>query len=235
MVQGIQNRSAAQRRSDAGLPEFASSLVPRSRYNSPVYMVLKRMVDLSVAVAMLLILAPLFLIVSVLILLTDGRPIFYSHSRVGKGGKVFRMLKFRTMVRNADEVLKRDPELYAEYLRNWKLDHDPRVTKIGAWLRSTSVDEFPQLWNVIRGEMSLVGPRPIQERELAMYDAHAAEVYRAMVPGCAGLWQCSGRSDTTYEERLRLDEQYLRTASVRADVKIMIMTGLAILRREGAH
>lgn len=198
-------------------------------------MALKRMVDLSVAGTMLVMLSPLFLVVALAILLTDGRPIFYSQSRVGKGGRMFRMFKFRTMVRDAEAALRSDPKLYAEYLQNWKLDNDPRITKIGRWLRATSVDEFPQFWNVILGDMSIVGPRPIQQSELGMYDPHAAEVYCAMVPGCAGLWQCSGRSDTSYEDRLKLDEQYLLTASVRADVKIMIMTGLAMIRREGAH
>jgi hypothetical protein len=123
--------------------------------------------------------------------------------------------------------------LWAEFQKNFKLDPDPRITKVGAFIRKTSLDELPQFWNVLKGDMSVVGPRPIVEKELAMY-GDKQDVYLAMKPGCAGLWQCSGRSETTYEERIELDEQYYRAASIRNDIKILVMTLISIVRREGA-
>jgi hypothetical protein len=144
------------------------------------------------------------------------------------------MLKFRSMVKNAEEVLKRDPVLYEEFKTNFKLKNDPRILPIGKFIRKTSLDELPQLINVLRGEMSIVGPRPIIEKELEMY-RDKKDIYLSMKPGCAGLWQCSGRSETSYEERVALDEQYYVTASIRNDIKILVMTFLAILKKEGAQ
>lgn len=204
------------------------------RYGRSSYMVLKRVVDVVCASLGLLVLLPFFLIVSAFIIATDGMPIVFRQSRVGRHGKEFKVFKFRTMVNNAEEVLKRDPALYAEYQKNFKLENDPRITKIGNFLRKTSMDELPQLLNVVRGEMSLVGPRPILNNELVKYGDHQ-DVYLEMLPGCAGLWQCSGRSDTSYEERVSLDAEYYRKAGIRMDLWIMYRTFISILKREGAQ
>lgn len=208
--------------------------LPSSRYGSPGYRLAKRAFDFLAAILGLLILFPVFLVVALLIAAKDGFPVIYRHQRVGRNGKPIHILKFRSMVKNADEVLKADPVLYAEFLKTFKLENDPRITKVGAFIRRTSLDELPQLLNVVTGEMSLVGPRPVVPSELARY-ADRQDVYLAMVPGCAGLWQCSGRSDTTYAERVELDLEYYEKASFWADVSILFRTAVAILTRKGAH
>lgn len=204
------------------------------RYGHSSYMVLKRIVDFVLAGLGLLVLLPFFAVVSAIIFFTDGRPIVFRHSRVGRHGQMFQVYKFRTMVNNAEEVLKRDPALYEEFKQNFKLENDPRITKIGRFLRSTSMDELPQLINVVCGQMSLVGPRPIVPNELEKY-GDRKDVYLEMLPGCAGLWQCSGRSDTTYDERVDLDAEYYRRAGVRMDLWIMWRTFISIIKRDGAH
>lgn len=214
--------------------EAVKKTLPPSRYGQPGYMLIKRTFDLLVAGVGIVVLFPVFLIVALLIAAKDGFPVIYRHRRVGRNGKPIHILKFRSMVKDADEVLKRDPALYAEFLKTFKLENDPRVTRVGAFLRRTSLDELPQLLNVVTGEMSLVGPRPIVPKELDRYEDRQ-EVYLAMIPGCAGLWQCSGRSDTTYEERVSLDLEYYQKASFWTDVSILFQTVRAILRREGAH
>ena len=194
----------------------------------------KRAFDIVAALAALIVLFPVFLVIWALIAIRDGFPVIYRHRRVGQHGDPIQILKFRSMVKNAEEVLKSDPALYAEFLKSFKLENDPRITKIGAFLRRTSLDELPQLFNVITGQMSLVGPRPIVPNELERYEDRQ-DVYLAMIPGCAGLWQCSGRSDTTYQERVQLDLEYYEHASFWGDISILIRTGVAIVRRKGAH
>jgi exopolysaccharide production protein ExoY len=193
----------------------------------------KRVFDFTAAFLLLLAIWPLLLLVAIAILITDGRPVIFRHKRVGRHGKVIPVLKFRSMRKNAEEILKRDPELLRQFQENFKLDRDPRVTRIGHILRSTSIDELPQLWNVLVGQMSLVGPRPIVQDELARYGEHA-DVYLSLVPGCTGLWQCSGRSDTTYEERVQFDVQYAREASLGLDIMVTLKTIPAVLARRGA-
>ena len=195
---------------------------------------MKRLFDVLLSGTGLVLSSPLWLLIALAVVAEDGRPVFFTQERVGRGGRRFRAFKFRSMVKNAEAVLAARPDLMEEYKRTFKIANDPRIFPLGKFLRKTSLDELPQLWNVIRGEMSLVGPRPIVEKELEMY-GDQKEIYLAMKPGCAGLWQCSGRSDTTYEERVLLDEQYYRGASLRNDLKILFMTFLAIFKREGAH
>lgn len=204
------------------------------RYGRNSYMALKRVVDFTLATLGLLVLFPFFVVVAAMIYATDGRPIVFRQSRLGRHGKIFKVFKFRTMVNNAEEVLRRDPKLWEEFQTNFKLEHDPRITKIGAFLRKTSLDELPQLFNVVSGEMSLVGPRPIVPDELEKY-GERKDVYLEMLPGCAGLWQCSGRSSTTYDERVDLDAEYYRKAGLRMDLWIMWRTFVAIVKRDGAH
>lgn len=213
------------------LPEVTSEF--RAQYSRPHYIFGKRLFDLIVAITALIVLFPVFVIVSILVVATSGFPAVYRQTRVGKGGKLFKIYKFRSMVKNADEILKSHPELMEEYRRTYKIANDPRISKVGHFLRSTTLDELPQLFNVIKGEMSIVGPRPIVPPELEKYGDHK-HIYLYMKPGCAGLWQCSGRSDLTYDERVRLDLKYCREASLRYDLRILGRTFLAVVRRRGA-
>ncbi len=216
------------------LSSAAAGTLPPSRYGRPGYRWTKRIFDIVVALLLLVILFPLFVVVGLLIAAHDGFPVIYRHRRVGQHGRTIHILKFRSMVKNAEKVLEADPVLYAEFLKTFKLEHDPRVTKVGAFLRKTSLDEIPQLLNVLAGEMSLVGPRPVVLNELQRYEDRE-DVYLATFPGCAGLWQCSGRSDTTYQERIRLDLEYYENASFWNDVSILIRTAVAVVAKKGAH
>jgi undecaprenyl-phosphate galactose phosphotransferase len=198
---------------------------------------IKRGFDILVGGTLLLALSPLFGLISWRLMRKRG-PVFYGHERVGKGGKRFTCLKFRTMVPNADQVLEdyltRHPEQRAEWEHHHKLKNDPRITRIGAWLRRTSLDELPQLINVIRGEMSLVGPRPVVVDELERYGDNLI-YYLESHPGLTGLWQVSGRSDVTYRQRVHLDCWYARNWSLWCDVVILIKTPKAVFRGFGAY
>jgi lipopolysaccharide/colanic/teichoic acid biosynthesis glycosyltransferase len=167
----------------------------------------------------------------------DGGPATFTHYRVGCGGRLFRCIKFRTMCLDAErvlaELLARDPARRAEWERDQKLSDDPRVTPIGRWLRRSSLDELPQLLNVLRGEMALVGPRPITAAELHRYGAVRWQ-YLSVLPGMTGLWQVSGRNRTGYERRVELDQLYVKTRSAWLDCKILAKTVLVVLAREGA-
>ncbi|HSI71555.1 MAG TPA: sugar transferase [Fimbriimonas sp.] len=200
------------------------------------YRIGKRVMDIVLALGALILLSvPVFLVVSIIIVATDGFPIFYRQRRVGLNGKLFWIYKFRSMRKDADRILLENKELLAEFEKNFKLEKDPRITPIGNFIRKTSIDEFPQFLNVLLGNMSLVGPRPVVERELeTLYGADAA-YYTAVKPGCAGLWQCSGRSDTTYEERVALDVRYVKEASLSFDVVILVRTFFAIVLKKGAR
>jgi Undecaprenyl-phosphate galactose phosphotransferase WbaP len=181
---------------------------------------------------------PLIATIVLLIKLTSPGPATYAQKRIGKGGRPFWAWKFRTMVVNADELLQqyldRDPELRAEWERDHKLKNDPRVTAVGYWLRKTSLDELPQLWNVLRGEMSLVGPRPIVAAEIPKY-GDWMELYEQATPGITGLWQISGRNNTTYDMRIALDSRYVLNWSPWLDLYILARTIKVVLRREGAY
>ncbi|HTQ09650.1 MAG TPA: sugar transferase, partial [Fimbriimonadaceae bacterium] len=191
-----------------------------AQYARPHYQVGKRLFDITVATLALLVLSPIFIGVYLVILLTGGFPVVYKQTRVGRNGKHFQILKFRTMVRNAEQILRDRPELMEEYLRTYKIANDPRISGLGHFLRSSTLDELPQLINVIKGEMSLVGPRPVVPPELEKFGDDQG-IYLYMKPGCAGLWQCSGRSDLSYEERVRLDLVYCKRASLRYDFMIL--------------
>jgi exopolysaccharide production protein ExoY len=198
----------------------------------------KRSVDVLLAVVALLLLVPLFLAVAAMIKLSGGGPVLYSHRRVGCNGKTFGCLKFRTMVEDSDTVLKRylaaNPAAAAEWQSTRKLKHDPRVTPLGAVLRKTSVDELPQLINVLRGEMSLVGPRPISAEEIAAYGAKINDYFAAR-PGLTGVWQVSGRNNVAYEHRVALDSDYVQNWSLGRDVVIIARTIPAVLKADGCY
>ena len=210
----------------------------RDRSQDILRRTVKRMVDLVGSILLLTLCWPLFAAIAVAIKWYDKGPIFYGHMRIGRSGKPFRCLKFRTMASDADERLARwreeHPDLYAEFLKTYKLRNDPRVTTPGTWLRRTSLDELPQLFNVLRGEMSLVGPRPVLQRELDAYYGNAARLYIRVRPGMTGLWQVSGRSDTTYEERVTYDELYVLNWSFWYDLVILFQTAWFVIRGQGA-
>ena len=199
---------------------------------------LKRALDLSVSITLGLAVLPLVALIVVLIRLGSPGPIFYGQERIGRFGRRFKAWKFRTMLPDADAVLARyldeHPQLAAEWKANHKLRCDPRVTWIGRWLRSTSLDELPQVWNVLVGEMSLVGPRPIVAGEIDKYAEHY-EQYVQVLPGITGLWQVSGRNNTTYEERVSLDVYYVQNWSLWLDIYILACTAKVVLLCEGAY
>ena len=205
--------------------------------NGALHEGIKRAVDISGALLIAAVFSPLIIPV-ILTLWRQGGPIIYKHRRVGRGGRVFECLKFRTMVPNADQVLRElleaHPELKREWVRDHKLRNDPRVTPIGRFLRRTSLDELPQLWNVLRGEMSLVGPRPIVREELLRYGRNVRD-YLAVNPGITGLWQVMGRNDTDYRRRVVLDTYYVRNQNVILDLYILFKTTLVVLGRTGAY
>ncbi len=200
--------------------------------------VAKTVLDYVGATLGLIALSPLFLAIIIIMKRTDPGPIIYRRRVVGVGGKEFDAFKFRTMVVNSQEVLEellaRDPEARAEYEQFYKLKNDPRITRIGAFLRKTSIDELPQLINVLRGEMSLVGPRMITMAEVEKYGKWGLNLH-TVKPGITGLWQVTGRSDITYEERVRLDMRYIRNYSIWLDLQILFQTIPAVLMSRGAY
>jgi exopolysaccharide production protein ExoY len=198
----------------------------------------KRSLDIVIAISALILLSPLFLMTALLVKLFDRGPVFYSHNRVGYGGKTFGCLKFRTMCVGAEkrlhEYLQSDPEAAVEWEETQKLRFDPRVTFFGQALRKTSIDELPQLINILRGDMSIVGPRPVVTDELQRYGLHTSN-YCNMRPGLTGLWQVSGRNDTTYDERVELDVSYCINWSFWSDLKIILRTLPVLYYREGTY
>jgi exopolysaccharide production protein ExoY len=195
----------------------------------------KRVLDCVLAVLILIVASPFFLALALLVAM-DGGPVIYRHKRIGRDGRLFDCYKFRTMIVGAhdlfDEFLAFHPSVVAEWQEAQKLDLDPRVTSTGRFLRRTSLDEMPQLLNVIRGEMSLVGPRPVTQPELQRYGAHARE-YLTVHPGLTGLWQVSGRNRLSYAERVALDVRYIQTRSIWFDFVILLRTIVVLLRGDG--
>jgi exopolysaccharide production protein ExoY len=216
--------------------EFASPCA--DAYDSPLGGWKKRAFDFAAALGALIILAPLLVLVSLLIYFMEGGPVMIRHQRIGSGGQKFACLKFRTMVTNGDEVLREHLSNNSAALQEWtltrKLVDDPRVTKLGDVLRKTSLDELPQLFNILLGEMSFVGPRPIVEEEISRYGS-TFESYRRARPGLTGLWQVSGRNDTSYDQRVELDKTYVSQWSFLRDIVIIMMTVPAVLKARGVH
>jgi Undecaprenyl-phosphate galactose phosphotransferase WbaP len=182
--------------------------------------------------------ALVFLVIGALIALESKGGVFYGQTRIGKGGRKFKAYKFRTMIKNADQLLQsyldNDPALKAEWEASHKLKNDPRVTRIGAVLRKFSLDELPQLWNILIGDMGLVGPRPIVDAEIEKYD-RSFELYKQVRPGLTGLWQVSGRSDTSYERRVELDKFYILNWSLKLDIQIILRTVWVVVGKKGAY
>lgn len=203
-----------------------------------LYQAIKRLMDLSLIILSAPAWIIAFAVIALLIRVNSRGPVIYRQRRIGKNGKPFMILKFRTMVDNADQVLedylKKHTEFKEEWGKNQKIKNDPRITSIGRFLRRFSLDELPQIFNVINGEMSLVGPRPIVEEEIDFYKDHF-HLYKRVKPGMAGLWQISGRNDTTYEQRVELDEYYVRNWSVWIDIYILAAVIRVVLSGKGAY
>ena len=220
------------------IQQSTTQTIGLERDRKAFFPIAKRALDFIGAGVGLVLLAPFFLIVALMVR-ADGGPAFFAHQRVGRGGKLFGCLKFRSMVIDSqtrlEALLASDPAARAEWEATRKLKNDPRITPIGHFLRSTSLDELPQLINVLRGEMSLVGPRPVQEAEIDRYYGASAAHYMAVRPGITGLWQVSGRSETSYESRVALDVAYVSRPSLLADLSILLRTPVAVVSRRGAH
>lgn len=197
----------------------------------------KRIFDLLFTVLISPLLVPFFLVIPLAIWLESGQPVFFRHPRLGRGGRPFDMWKFRSMVNGADKVLEvlleNDPSAKREFSETYKLRKDPRITRVGLFLRRTSLDELPQVWNVLKGDISWVGPRPITDAEVAKYGDYAPKRF-SVKPGVTGLWQVSGRSDLSYRERVKLDMQYIDQASPWLDLKVILRTLVALVTRKGA-
>lgn len=198
----------------------------------------KRYFDLTAALLGLILLLPLLLGLALVVRCLLGSPVLFRHRRIGRHGTEFDCLKFRTMINDDGSLLRKtiaeSPELRAEWEASRKLRNDPRITPLGRVLRQTSLDELPQLINVLKGDMSLVGPRPIVQDEVPKYGEHIHEYYRAR-PGLTGLWQISGRNDVSYDLRVNLDRKYVTEYSIRQDIKILILTLPAILTSRGCY
>lgn len=194
----------------------------------------KRVFDFTVSLILIVLLSPLVLLIVIALGITSKGPVIYRRRIVGIGGEEIHAYKFRTMVIEADEIISTHPELYEEFKEKHKLENDFRVTLIGAFLRKFSLDEIPQLFNVLKGEMSLIGPRMIHPDELVKYGSHK-DVLLSMKPSITGYWQVNGRQKTSYEERVQMDLYYIENFSFTLDLWILIMTPIKVLQAEGAQ
>lgn len=211
--------------------EFVPEKVIISR---DIYVKFKRVIDFVIVFISIIILSPVFLLIALFIKMSSKGPIIYKHKRVGKDGSDIYLYKFRTMVSDADNFSKYfTEEQMIEFKKNYKLDNDPRVTKLGKILRKTSLDEIPQLFNILKGEMALIGPRPVLEKELE-YFKNKKDLVLSVLPGLTGWWACNGRSCTTYDERVELEAYYAKNISLKLDIKVFFRTIIVVLQGRGA-
>lgn len=219
---------------DPALDTFFSNLEFQIKHRA-----VKRIFDVLFSLTILVLFAPVFALIALFIACTSKGPIVYAHKRIGRGGKLFKCYKFRTMHQDAEvrlqELLKKDAALKAEWEANYKLKNDPRITSIGGFLRKTSLDEFPQFWNVLKGDLSVVGPRPVVLDEIIKHYGEKAGKVLSIRPGLTGLWQVSGRNDTSYASRISLDEEYINNWSLGLDIKLVLKTIPAMLSSRGAY
>lgn len=208
------------------------------RLKTKSYLFIKRLFDFLASLAALILLSPLMLILAILVYLDDPGKVFYGHLRIGKNGKPFKVWKFRSMYMNADKMIDLlTPEQAKQYYTEFKIDNDPRITKIGNFLRKTSLDELPQLFNVLCNDMSLVGPRPLIESEIQTYYADMYDTLLAVKPGVTGYWQAYERNNATYQsgERQKMEMYYVHNASLWLDIKILFKTIGSVLKKQGAQ
>ena len=211
------------------------SIIKKIRLYS--YLAFKRFFDIIVSLIGIILLSPIFIIVSILIKREDHGSIFLVQERIGKAGKLFKLYKFRSMVPNADEILKemlKDPKIKRAYKKNMKLPNDPRITKIGKFIRKTSIDELPQLFNVLFGKMSIIGNRPYLPREIEDMGEYYDEIVKTK-PGITGYWQVSGRSKLSFEDRCKLESYYSNHLNLLLDIKIFFLTFYVVLTNKGAE
>lgn len=202
--------------------------------NKPVYDFVKRFADIICSAIAIILLSPFFIIISIAIKATSKGPVIFVHKRVGKNGKKIGIYKFRSMVMNAEELIEKfTPEQKEEFKKNFKLENDPRITKIGKFLRKTSLDELPQLFNILKGDLSIVGPRPIMEVETKIYGKYK-DMLLSVKPGLTGFWAANGRSDTSYKRRRAMEIYYVKNRSLLFDIKIILKTAVSVFKGEGA-
>lgn len=201
-----------------------------------MYLYIKRAVDVFLSLLAIILLLPLFFIIAILIKIDSKGNVFYKHKRIGKNGEYIYLYKFRSMYIDSKERLEellKDPKIKKEWEENFKLENDPRITKVGNILRKTSLDELPQLLNILKGDMSIVGPRPVIDGEIEKYGKDKAK-FLSVTPGLTGWWACNGRSCTTYEERIALELYYVDNCSLLLDIKCILKTAMAVIKRDGA-
>ena len=222
--------------------EIKNMNIDKNEINKKTYRTIKRILDIIGAFAGCLVLLPLSLCVWIANLIAkDNGPVFYTHKRIGKNGKEFKMYKFRTMCMNAHDMVKDEEsmkryftvEQIEEWKENYKIEDDPRITKVGKFLRKTSLDEVPQVFNILKGELSIIGPRPVTEEELEKYESNRKK-FLSVTPGLTGYWAANGRSDTSYDERIEMELYYVDNMSLKLDMKIFLKTIISVLKREGA-
>lgn len=200
----------------------------------PVYDFFKRLFDIVLSVVAIILLSPILLILFIIVKATSKGPAIYKHKRVGKDGKTIYIYKFRSMVVDADKMIHNfTPEQKAEFEKNFKLENDPRVTKIGKFLRKTSLDELPQLFNILKGDIAFIGPRPVTQAETELYGSNR-ELLLSIRPGLTGFWASNGRSDTSYKRRRAMEIYYVKNRSFGFDIKIFFRTIITVFKGEGA-
>ena len=204
--------------------------------SNTLYYLIKRSFDIVMSLLSLIVLSPIFLIIIIAIHIDSKGKAIFKHKRIGKDGKYIYLYKFRSMYTDSKERLEellKDPKIKKEWEANFKLDNDPRITKIGAVLRKTSLDELPQLLNILKGEMSIVGPRPVVDKEIEKFGIYKDKLL-SVLPGLTGWWACNGRSCTSYDERIKLEIYYINNRGILLDLKVILKTFIAVLRRSGA-
>ena len=204
---------------------------------SGIYKFVKRAFDFIAALAAIVAISPLLLIISAIVYMGDPGPVIYGQVRIGKNGKAFKMWKFRSMYKNADKMIDQlTDEQRQQYITEFKIDNDPRITPVGNFLRKTSLDELPQLFNVLCNDMSLVGPRPLIESEIQTYYADMFDTLLSVKPGVTGYWQAYARNNATYQsgQRQQMEMYYVNHASIMLDIKILFRTVVSVLRKDGA-
>ena len=198
------------------------------------YLIAKRIFDIIISICGMILLSPIFIIIGLLIKFDSKGSVFFAHNRIGQDGKLIKVYKFRTMKVDAEKLIEQlNPSQKEEFEKNFKIENDPRVTKLGQFLRKASLDELPQLLNILIGNMSTVGPRPVVRDELVKYGENV-DKFLSIKPGLTGKWQVNGRSDTTYEERVKLDMEYIDDLSFWNDIKIVIKTFICVIKKKGA-
>lgn len=220
-----------------GLQERAFETTYQADTGNGIYKFVKRAFDFIVALVAIVAISPLLLIISAIVYLGDPGSVIYGQLRIGKNGKAFKMWKFRSMYKNADKMIDQlTDEQRQQYITEFKIDNDPRITPVGNFLRKTSLDELPQLFNVLCNDMSLVGPRPLIESEIQTYYADMFDTLLSVKPGVTGYWQAYARNNATYQsgQRQQMEMYYVNHASIMLDIKILFRTVASVLRRDGA-